>query len=221
MDTLTLNNFLANPVFVERENHSVVIVDLPKQSVPVEVFNFLSATELSDPRLQSSESAPVSRALTRYCLSLQTGFPAKDLQIHRSNNGKPTLLKSNLSFSISHSGTLWAFASSSSHEVAIDLEVIKDPPRLLRIASRFFFESEKTYLQGLPTELAESAALQMWTAKEALVKLHGKTLFQGLPEYEIQLDPFVCKKFPTVHLQTIVNSRYMASIALDLRVQKN
>jgi phosphopantetheinyl transferase len=210
MEPLSLADFLTHPRLEKRANISLVIVNLPKSGFPESLGSVLSSEE----NAISSESSRISRALARICLQAETGLQAKDLKIERSANGKPQLLNSGISYSVSHSGSLWALACSSHYQVALDLETAKDHPRLLKIASRFFFESEKSYLKTLPHDQAESAALQMWTAKEALIKLHGITLFQGLPQYEIALDPIRCITGPDLQFEALKGEGFVATIAL-------
>lgn len=112
--------------------------------------------------------AGVRSAASRYC-----GCPPSDLEIRTDPDGKPFLYGSGLEFNLSHSGGT-VIAAFSTHPVGIDIET---PGRLrdyLAIARRFFHPDEVGLL------VTEDDFLQVWTAKEAMLKLAGCGLAGGL-----------------------------------------
>lgn len=90
----------------------------------------------------------------------------RKVQIRYSSQGKPSLLESDYSLGISHSGEFVAIILSARRAVSIDLET---PPyaQIHRVASRVFSPQEFFFPP------AESQAYEplLWCAKETLFKL--------------------------------------------------
>lgn len=102
------------------------------------------------------------------------GIDSNKTAISRTENGKPYFVNyPNLHFNISHSGSAIAVAFSSS-PVGIDIEVIRDIN--LSVAKRFFNKSDYGELCSLESENADIRFLELWTQKEANLKMQGLTL---------------------------------------------
>ncbi len=107
---------------------------------------------------------------------LKNGIDASDLVLKRSAKGKPLFEGSELFFSISHSRGYAAAALSSSCAVGVDIEcavIARD--KACNIAKRFFSEDEIKLLNGDPSKFRE-----IWTKKEAYVKMRGITLAEAV-----------------------------------------
>ena len=83
--------------------------------------------------------------------------------------GKPQLLHSNLSVSISHSAELVSVIASEAQATGIDIEPVK--PRIVALAHKFLSPSE---LNNLEEHVLVDQLHVYWGAKEALYKLHGE-----------------------------------------------
>lgn len=103
----------------------------------------------------------------------------------KNENGKPFIEGSPVHFSVSHSGSYWAFASSLTGPVGIDIEVWRDRDRLSRIARRVFLEEENLSWSALPTKEEQiRRILTLWTRKEAYIKAKGSVLFRELSKFD-------------------------------------
>ena len=119
------------------------------------------------------EAFVAGRAGVRMAASLYCGRTPKDFEIRIDPDGKPFIHDCELCFNLSHSGGA-VVAAFSTHFVGIDIET---PGRLRdyqAIAQRFFHPDEVGSL------VTEDDFLQVWTAKEAMLKLAGCGLAGGL-----------------------------------------
>lgn len=113
------------------------------------------------------------------------------LQIRFAETGKPYFHPDRGEyFSISNTRnlTVAAFANSP---VGVDLEYLERRVSFERIAKRYFFQKECEWMQSVPPgpERAERF-FQLWTAKEAAVKLDGRGLYGGgLCACELEIGP--------------------------------
>lgn len=111
---------------------------------------------------------------------------SNDLFLHRDPGGKPTLgPDAPWHFNISNTQhlTLAAFAQK---EVGLDVEHLERQVRAADLARRFFADAEAAWVCQAPSGEEVWRFLRLWTAKEALVKLHGCGL-RGLSQARVQL----------------------------------
>ena len=90
----------------------------------------------------------------------------------------------------SHSGDWLIAACAEGARVGIDIELLRPRPKALALAQRFFAAEETAWLLTLaddPTRL-QHAFTQLWCAKEALLKAHGRGLSFGLEKLRFELD---------------------------------
>ncbi len=111
---------------------------------------------------------------------------ADDLCLHRDPGGKPTLgPAAPWHFNVSNTQhlTLAAFAR---RDVGLDVEHLDRQVRAADLARRYFAATEAAWVCQAPSGELVWRFLRLWTAKEALVKLHGCGL-RGLSQARIQL----------------------------------
>ena len=101
-------------------------------------------------------------------LALKALLPDIEYEVFKDQFGKPHLNLERLQISISHAEGFGAAALSSVGPIGIDIE--HERPQIHRIAHKFLHESEKPWAGEDITKLT-----QIWCAKEALYKLHGRT----------------------------------------------
>jgi 4'-phosphopantetheinyl transferase len=127
----------------------------------------------------------------RRWLAAYAGVPAEQLAIVRGVHGKPYLATphDDLVFSWSHSGdrALLAVARGIA-ELGIDIERSRPRSRVLELAKRFFAPSEAVAIGSLPETDRLAAFLDLWTAKEAVLKAHGHGLSYGLHRVRFALE---------------------------------
>ncbi len=87
--------------------------------------------------------------------------------INYRENGKPGLINHTDKISISHSGKIVGITIHESRNPGIDVEIIH--PRIVKIASRYLNEHEKTYLGPSPSI---EQLIILWGAKEVLFKVY-------------------------------------------------
>lgn len=101
--------------------------------------------------------------------------------------GKPRVEFQGLEFNLSHSDSLAALVVSEAGPVGVDLEPLERAPTLLECEDSFCHPTERAELpEG--AEPRGLALLQLWTAKEALLKAAGTGLQHPPTEILIQQD---------------------------------
>ncbi len=101
-------------------------------------------------------------------LALKTLFPDQDYEVNKDAFGKPHISLAGVEISISHAKGYGAAAFSSTGPIGIDIEHDRD--QIMRIAHKFLHPTEKPWAENRVDKLT-----QIWCAKEALYKLHGRT----------------------------------------------
>lgn len=129
--------------------------------------------------------APLRRVLATYLACEESAVALVD-----DTHGRPALEGEHaLRFNWSHSGAHALIAVATGVQPGIDLEQ-RHPRRrrdVLALAQRFFAGDEAAALARVPEEEREFAFLRMWTAKEALLKAHGRGLAFGLDRVRVEV----------------------------------
>lgn len=114
-----------------------------------------------------------------------------DVVLREGARGKPSLAPTSATpachFNISHSGDA-AVVAVAGAELGVDVEALRPLPRAVRLADRFFSDSERRWLLSRPTGSRDAAFLALWTAKEAYLKAVGSGIAMQLRKIEIDLD---------------------------------
>jgi 4'-phosphopantetheinyl transferase len=140
----------------------------------------LSENEIE--RAEAYRSAPAratfvaGRSGVRRAGAAYSGTPAADLLIE--SEGKPTFLNAPVSFNLSHSAST-VIAAFSGAPLGIDLEVCGRVRDFAGLAARFFHPDEARAVAAVGDE---KFFLRLWTAKEAMLKLTGEGIADGLVE---------------------------------------
>ncbi|MDD6920074.1 MAG: 4'-phosphopantetheinyl transferase superfamily protein [Eubacteriales bacterium] len=142
-------------------------------------------------------------ALIKYCLndfvcSKKMNIDVEDLEILRSEGGKPYVDISNLFFNISHSKDLWVCAVDNL-EVGVDIQYRKEI-NYKRFSRRFFTNEEIEYINSdkLDSYLTEIIKFyRIWTVKEAITKYYGLSIFDIMKRsvYDVESKKFICDNF--------------------------
>jgi 4'-phosphopantetheinyl transferase len=135
------------------------------------------------------------RSALRYALASRLGIAPADVPIVTAPGGKPVLLPGDragpaLSFSVAHSGELYAIAIAPVASLGLDVERIRSVPRARSIAARWFGPREARRLDELEGDDLVAEFMKFWTGKEALAKRHGAglRLMRG-EDAELDLEP--------------------------------
>ena len=130
---------------------------------------------------------PLLRTLAAYL-----GIAACEVTLLEGAHGRPRLDPAHgagLEFNWSHSGNHALIAIARGIRPGIDVERRRARPRALSIARRFFGSEEAQALAALPEPARDAAFLGLWTAKEAILKAHGRGIGYGLDRLQILSTP--------------------------------
>jgi phosphopantetheinyl transferase len=129
----------------------------------------------------------ITRALLRTLLGQYLQKDPKKIDFCYSAHGKPELLmpSASLCFNVSHSKGVSLFAFCQNQPIGVDLEWINPAVNGAAIARRMFSAQEQATIDRLSPLEQQAKFFQLWTRKEALIKLFGDRLFSGLKAYEV------------------------------------
>lgn len=116
---------------------------------------------------------------------------AVDVDLVDGEFGRPALALRHgrsLDFNWSHSGDRALVVVAHGMAPGIDIERLRDRPRALQVADRYFRPDETARLAALPDADRSLAFLRLWTAKEAVLKALGRGIAFGLERLEIDPD---------------------------------
>lgn len=102
------------------------------------------------------------------------------LRFARSATGKPHLADGALQFNLSHSGRALLIGLSRSQPLGVDIENGARARPYLAIARRYFTAGEASALAALRAERLRDGFLELWSAKEAVLKATGSGIGFGL-----------------------------------------
>jgi len=128
---------------------------------------------------QVSSSAQFSRKI----LSMYASTAPDDWQFSVGEHGKPRIENANtsLEFNLSHSRDWLVCAVTDGCAVGIDIEYCEPARDFSKLAQRFFMRQEYEALNALPESERGSRFYDLWTLKEAGVKVNGAALGNQLP----------------------------------------
>lgn len=125
-----------------------------------------------------------SRIARRLLLGAITERASAGLTFVDGPQGKPTL-PGGPEFNVSHSGDVVLIGVTDGIPIGVDVELVREKPRLDAIARRFFSKSEADYLEALDSTQRTAAFFRLWTLKEALVKAIGTGIAGNLSQTEV------------------------------------
>jgi len=131
------------------------------------------------------------RAPLRALLGAYLGLSSDDVVLVEGEHGRPVLAPPHeaLAFNWSHSSDQALLAIARGVVPGIDLERLRARPRAMEIAERFFCTEETAGLAALEPAQRDAAFLELWTAKEAVVKAIGRGLAFGLQRLRFSVPP--------------------------------
>lgn len=143
----------------------------------------------------------VAGELVRNAISKEFNIKADDIRFRTGKTGKPYAENVKVEFSISHSGNI-AVCAISDKPVGIDIECIKDIN--INVAKRLFTHDEQNYVFE-KWALAKQRFFEVWTRKEAYVKMLGKGV-SYFPEFSVMGNP---------NIDTHIREKYIVSVASE------
>lgn len=157
--------------------------------LPAKVAEPLQADEIHVWRLRHPRGAgrgPLLALLARYL-----GLPATAVRLVEGEHGRPALdavHRGAFEFNWTHSGESALVALARGISPGIDLEQHRARANALEIARRFFTADEADWLATLDADACHAAFLELWTAREAVLKALGRGLAFGLDRLSFRRD---------------------------------
>ena len=150
--------------------------------------SLLSPKELERLHAISSQNTRKTFLLSRCTIQSIVKYYTKNFhflgEVHTHPGGKPFLINiPDLHFSLSHTGSEVAIVFSRS-PVGFDMEKSGRRTDFLALAKRFFTTTEVAAIVAAGKD-AGSCFLELWTAKEAILKLEGTGISGGLDRARI------------------------------------
>jgi 4'-phosphopantetheinyl transferase len=135
----------------------------------------------------------VARGLLRTILARYLNVHPCEIRFAYGARGKPALaaehVDETLTFNLSHTDDLAAYAIGRTTEIGIDIERIRSVPELEGIAEAFFSLAERSALMSLPESERRIGFFNCWTRKEAYIKATGDGLAHPLDRFDVSLMP--------------------------------
>jgi 4'-phosphopantetheinyl transferase len=133
--------------------------------------------------LTSKLQTVAGELLARYSVGQYLGTPFQEINLVFGEKGKPHISNlKNVHFNISHSGH-YVVCAVANQEIGIDVERIRKVN--IRIAERFFSETEIRDLVKLGETERMQYFITLWTIKESYLKAIGRGLTQHLNSFTI------------------------------------
>ncbi|MBX9742649.1 MAG: 4'-phosphopantetheinyl transferase superfamily protein [Chthoniobacterales bacterium] len=156
---------------------------LPLEEIHVWFFpvSLLNETNACFQRHFFNSEVASSRDVLRSLLSRYLNSSPEELVFQKTTHGKLFLPEHpHFFFNMAHSGDLLALVFSHT-PVGIDLEK-KRKVKALALANKFFSAEEIDFITSEGEASIEKKFLQLWTAKEAVLKADGRGITEGLRE---------------------------------------
>ncbi len=123
----------------------------------------------------------ISHGFKRSVLANYLNIEPTSIQYKKGEKGKPSLLvdetdSQTLTFNLSHTEDVTLLAVARGQEVGVDIEYRERKTDWLSIGQRFFTKAEQQALFSLSQEQQKAAFFQLWTRKEAYMKVLGSGL---------------------------------------------
>ncbi len=143
-------------------------------------LTFLSVDELAraDRLLdsQKQQQFTVARSCLRQLLAQYLELSPELVEFSYNGAGKPFLtekIRNNLTFNLSHSGSMAIVAVALDTEVGVDIEKIDCDLNFQAVATRYFSPAEIVQLRKASNFRQRRQFYRIWTAKEAVLKMVG------------------------------------------------
>lgn len=135
-----------------------------------------------------SDTRALAQRLLLHLLSAYAGRPVCSADLDTGEHGKPCLA-GGPGFNLSHSGNAAVVALAAGLELGVDLERPGRRRPHAELARRFFCPREADAVAAAEGAAREALFLQLWTAKEAVLKALGRGLAFGLERLEFAAGP--------------------------------
>ncbi|MBU0595324.1 4'-phosphopantetheinyl transferase superfamily protein [Candidatus Bipolaricaulota bacterium] len=155
------------------------------------LFSILSEAERARINRQPRDTAQRARIVcwgrTREILAGTIGCLPTEVSLRHGRTVKPThdTARTDMRFSLSHSGDWALLAVTHGIDVGIDIERIRRGADVHRLAERFFTSLETQQLLEHEERARRDAFFRIWTCKEALIKALGLGVPSALGSFSV------------------------------------
>jgi 4'-phosphopantetheinyl transferase len=167
------------------------------------------------------------RVALREILAGYTEVDASALAFLYGPNGKPSFAgEGGISFNLSHSAKFAMLAVTVGDEIGVDIEAVRTDFDPIELGGAVFSTDEIQYLQDGEPATVRDRFFELWTLKEAWLKMLGCGLVDDLPTYSVLTGlPFPPTAAMTDLLRIDVADGYKAALATptnlhDLRLYR-
>ena len=133
-----------------------------------------------------------SHGFMRHVLSQYVSSSPENIEFGKGDNGKPFIKSANslnIHFNMSHSNHFAMLAVSRNMEVGMDVEYMDRKNQWQKLIKRFFTEPEQQAIFSLPADQQQQAFFQVWTRKEAHMKVTGHGLHLVPTQFTVTVPP--------------------------------
>ena len=145
--------------------------------------------------------------LAREMLSEKLGCSPLSLEFSRTEKGKPYLVNGNWHFNISHSGNFVACAIAK-NPIGIDIEELRSVKESL--CKKVCTEEELSFVYS-DGEFSSRQFLQLWTAKEAVLKQIGIGISPDLSHFPVWKEGSF--SYPPLQIAQVTKDNYVLTVA--------
>ena len=182
----------------KHESILLVCVDVDKMMLHIDVDQMEAA--LSEDELVRANNFRDSllrdrfvagRFCLREILGRELGMPSNEISFSIESNGKPVVSNSPTSpnqgghFSFSRSQQHALIGYSASRRIGVDIERVRSFPDMELMAAEIFAEPQFSDWQSLPPAERPLCFFRGWTRKEAVVKVDGRGISDGVRHIEV------------------------------------
>ena len=167
-----------------------------------ERHNFVYAKRFEGDRFQSI----LGDVMMLTCIMEMTLCDLESIKIEYSEHGKPHCTSHDVQFSVSHSGE-YVICAADDKRIGADIEKIKAVPETL--VKKIFNKKEALWVGDSPERFFE-----VWTAKEAYLKLIGLGVSGGLKTATV--DPEAKTVCDLPYESTITDDGYIYTVVKDI-----
>jgi len=140
------------------------------------------------------QDALITRVFVRHLLSLYLDLNPAEIEFIKGDKDKPEIFFPEgtqntipLRFNLSHTKGLIICAVALTHDVGCDVERLDRKSDVLKIADRYFSESEIEELFSLPESNQKDRFFDYWTLKESYIKAWGDGLAIPLGDFTFHI----------------------------------
>ena len=184
----------------KHESILLVCVDVDKMMLHIDVDQMVAA--LSEDELVRANNFRDSllrdrfvagRFCLREILGRELDMPSNKISFSIESNGKPVVSNSPTSpnqgghFSFSRSQQHALIGYSASRRIGVDIERVRSFPDMELMAAEIFAEPQFSDWQSLPPAERPLCFFRGWTRKEAVVKVDGRGISDGVRQIEVPL----------------------------------